>query len=336
MKGLFSFSQTKALNFIISAFFAYRFVFKQIFFLPKLIPTFFATAILISFFVIPACYSEEIFHIGFSTNTLGDVNRNDAMAAVKVWTHSLAADNKIPVDPQPIIFEDIDTIRQAITQKHVDCINVTTPEFVKLMAMVDLDNLVAGIKADSSTEEYILVTKKSHGHKSLSDLQGKSLLQLTTSRTSLAEIWLDTELMSSSYPPAKKHFSTIIRSDNLNEAVLNVFFDKLDACLITRSGFETMAELNPQLSRQLNIIKQSPPYIPMLFAFRKDYHPPFKGYILDQLDNWHKEPGGRQILTIFHTDSIVRIGYEQLISSIELIEFHEKLMSDDNHNEQTL
>lgn len=336
MKGLFSFSPKKARDNVFSACIGYFRVFQQKMKFSRFISTYFTTIILIVLLVSPAPCSEEIFHIGFSTNTLGEVNRNDAMAAVKVWTHSLAADNKIPVDPQPIIFEDVDTIRQAITQKYVDCINVTTPEFVKLMTMVDLDNLVAGIKADSTTEEYILVTKQSHGHKRLSDLQSKSLLQLTTSRTSLAEIWLDTELMSSSYPPAKKHFSTIIRSNNLNEAVLNVFFDKVDACLITRSGFETMAELNPQLSRQLNIIKQSPPYVPMLLAFRKDYHRPYKDYILDQLDNWHKEPGGRQILTIFHTDSIVRIGYEQLISSIELIEFHEKLMSDENHNEQTL
>lgn len=74
--------------------------------------------ILISFAFTPSRLTgNTTFSIGFSSATVDQVNENDAMAAVRVWSQSLARDQKIPVDPQPYMFRNIDEIEAALKTK---------------------------------------------------------------------------------------------------------------------------------------------------------------------------------------------------------------------------
>lgn len=264
--------------------------------------------------------SGQKFKIGFSSNTLGEVNENDAMAAVQLWTQGLATDNSIPVDPEPIIYPSLDEINTALRTKQIDCVNVTLPEFFHMQDNIDKDTLIAGMKQGSIYEEYVIIVNKHSGFKSIRDLRNKSLIQLDTSRTPLAPSWLSVELRKQKLPSMNAFFSSIVISHSLTATVLPVFFGKADACLVTLSGYETMAELNPQLHQQLVLLEKSEPYIPMLFAFRKTYASPQKMHILEQVRNWHNSPGGRQILTIFQTDSIVRLSFTKLEESLKLVE----------------
>jgi ABC-type phosphate/phosphonate transport system substrate-binding protein len=266
--------------------------------------------------------SDEIFRIGFSVSTLGEVNQNDAIAAVQIWTNVLATENDIPINPEPVIFSDISQIHSALREKRIDCINVTTPELFTIKNDIDQNYMVAGIKQGSLYEEYVVIVKKNDGYKTIKELRGKSIIQLNTSRTSLAPLWLDMELNNRKLPPMDTFFTKITVVNNLTASVLPVFFNKADACIVTLSGFEAMTELNPQLNQQLTVILQSKPYLPMLFAFRVGYDTPFKEQILRDLEDWHNSAKGRQILTIFQTDSIVKIDYNQLDDSIELIQQH--------------
>ncbi len=269
--------------------------------------------------------SEEKFRIGFSIKTLGEVNQNDAIAAVQLWTNGLASDNKIPIDPEPIIFSSLDQMKNALDNRMIDCVNITTPEFAAIENKIDTNYMIAGLKQNSMYEEYVVIVRKSSGFNSINDLQNKSIVELDTSRTSLAPLWLDAELHLKKLQPSTSFFSKIESVNNLTASVLPVFFNNSDACLVNKSGFETMVELNPQLDQQLKIILQSKPYIPMLFAFRANYNSPFKNQVLSHLENWHNSPEGRQILTIFQTDSIIRFTYDQLLDSLELVKRHRSL-----------
>ena len=53
-----------------------------------------------------------------------------------------------------------------------------------------------------------------------------------------------------------------------------------DACVVARTGFETMCEINPQIGKQLKVIASSPEVVPAVFCFRADYSPPFKEDLL--------------------------------------------------------
>ncbi len=84
-------------------------------------------------------------------------------------------------------------------------------------------------------------------------------------------IWLDVELARAGLPAAEYFFDPMAHVGKVSEVLLPVFFGKEDACLVTQKVFDIMAELNPQISRQLKIVAASKGYIPGFLAFRKNY-----------------------------------------------------------------
>jgi hypothetical protein len=107
--------------------------------------------------------------------------------------------------------------------------------------------------------------------------------------------------------------------------VLPVFFRQSDACVVTRSGFETMVELNPQLGRQLKILARSPEVVPAVFCFRADYAAGFKEDLFAGVRDLHKSAAGQQVLTVFQSDKIEDQPMSCLDSALELLATHQKL-----------
>jgi ABC-type phosphate/phosphonate transport system substrate-binding protein len=269
--------------------------------------------------------SQFQFRIGFSKFILGEVNENDAMAVVSVWARQIAQASDIAVDPQPLIFRNIAEIQAALTDKTVDCINLTTAEYFAVQGQIAKDMIVVSVISDSINEEYVLLVHRESGIESLGDLKGRSLGMLRSARTSLAPVWLDTLLVREGFSPASDLFKEIIPATKIGKAVLPVFFRKMDACVVTRAGFRTMIELNPQTGRQLRVLATSPSLVPVLFCFRSDYSSPLRGKIIDEITNCHLSPACRQIMTLFQTDSLKEIPGNSLASALNLLEQHAQL-----------
>ena len=265
------------------------------------------------------------FRIGFSAATFGYVNENDAMAAVRVWAQAIAQEKGIPADPQPKVFKSFDEITGALGQKAVDCINITLIEYEKLSKRVAGGNIVLAVKGGSVMEEYVLVAHRASGIEKLSDLKGRTLGLLQSSRTVLSEVWLNTLLLRTGLGPADGFFKQIFSHVKIDKAVLTVFFRQMDACLVTLSAFKTMIELNPQIGQQLTTIETSPPVVPNVFFFRADYNSPVKGQVMNEIGMLHLSPAGRQILTVFQADSLQENPLNTLDGSLELLAEHQRL-----------
>lgn len=265
------------------------------------------------------------FRIGFSTSTFSEVNHNDASAAVKVWARSPASERHIAADPQPRILQNLGAIAEALTNRLVDAVNLTTQEYFLLREQVVLEDLVIQIKAGRDTEEYLLLVHNDAGIRSLADLKGHTLTLLKSPRTSLAHAWLDCFLVEQGHPRSEEFFSSSTEMPGLTKVVLSVFFRKTDACLVTRNGFDTMIELNPQTGRQLKVLAVSPPLIPNLFGFRGDYVSPIRTEILGEIARWHASPSGKQILNLFQCDRLEERPKSVLEPTLELIARHSRI-----------
>lgn len=268
--------------------------------------------------------SSPPFRIGFSTTTLDEVNENDAIAALRIWTQSIVQERGIPADPQPKIMRSISQITEVLTQKAVDCINLSTPEYAMLGDLVARDTIVAAVLSDTITEEYLLIVNRQSGIESIDALRGLTLVLLKTARTALSRIWLDTILARHGLGSADVFFGPISKPTKIGQAVLPVFFHRMDACVITRKGYQTMVELNPQIGKQLVVLATSPPVVPVLFCFRSDYQSPFRPQILEAIADWHYSSAGRQILTLFQTDNLAQRPASCLDSALELIADHQR------------
>lgn len=270
--------------------------------------------------------AEEVTNVrvGFSRATIGAINENDAMAAVQIWAQAFVNEQGIAAKPQPAIFQNLNELRDALINKKVECVNLTTAEYYAMRDLLADDKLIAAIVNKSISEEYVVLVNHRSSFQKLTDLKEKKLRAVQTSRNSLALVWLDTVLAKKGHDHSRNFFDTISLQDKVSDAILPVFFGQTDACIVTRNAFHTMAELNPQIARQLRVVEISPPLVPIVFGFRASFNSSVVEKFMDEIANWHLSAAGRQILTIFQTDNLEKRSPDTLKSAITLLAEHKR------------
>jgi len=269
------------------------------------------------------------FRLGFSSSTFTDINENDAKAGIKVWARTLLKERGLPVDPEPVILNDQKAIAQALRSGRIDAITLNADEYWRLGKDLIAGPFIGGLNEGRITEEYVLLVHQDSQIERIEDLRGRSLTLFHNSRLCLAPFWLDTVLVQSGFPRATE-FCQVTQNSKLSKVVLPVFFKQADACLVTRRGFKTMSELNPQVSQRLKVLAASPELVPTGFCFRRDYHDPLKDVIVAELARIKDTPAGAQILTLFQSGSLEAHPLSCLDSAFELLETHRRLCSETN------
>lgn len=255
-----------------------------------------------------------------------DVNENDAKAAVKIWGEQIAKEKNVPTDPLLVILKGMYELSQSLQKKQVDAVGITIIEYDQLRRVVEFSPIFVTSNSGNIFERSILLAHRDGPVKTLADLIGRSLVLHSNQRNCLAPKWLDILLIKDGHPEATSFVGKISKEAKLAKVVLPVFFRKTDACVVTRRGFDTMAELNPQLARELVVLSESPEVIPSLFAFRADYNPAFKEKLISGLNELNLSSAGRQMLTIFQCDDIEVYPASCLDTALELLSTHKQLI----------
>lgn len=271
--------------------------------------------------------SYELCRIGFTHEAFGEVNENDAIAAMRAWTRAFVEERKIPATLEPSIYNEISDMRAALTEKSVEMLNMTTTEFSQLRSFLAEDIVIYGMTSGSIHEEYVLLANRDSSLKTLGDLQDRTLGMLSSVRASLAMTWVDTILLREGLAPAQDFFSRIDRDLKTDNLLIPLFFGKLDACVITRRGFDIMVELNPQTGKQLEVLSSSPPLVPGVLSLRKGWDPPVRETMVDEIRFWDQSPAGQQSLALFQIDGLEARSVKELETSLELIDEHRALLS---------
>ena len=259
--------------------------------------------------------------IAVSESVAGEVNGNDLRAAIKTWAAAIARQTGVRIDAEvcPSV-----QLMQRIRDHQVDAFSVNTLEFARVSAYVDRE-LVMDETQVPEGEEYVLLVHQSGGVQSLADLHGRSLLLYQNPRTCMDRIWLDTLLAAAHLAAANTFLGRIESSPKLTRVVLPVFFRQTDACIVTRRGYNTMCELNPQLARQLHPLAVSPKMMAGFLAFHKDSPAETRKKFLEAITEVHKSVEGQQALTLFGGTRLVRVDVSVLRPSLEMLHTFERL-----------
>lgn len=269
---------------------------------------------------------KKLFRVGFSRSMFANINENDAMAAVKVWSAIIAKERGVPTDPTPRVYNDLQDIRQALTAKAVDSIALNTDEYWKLRPLLDDKVFIVGSSDKSFTEEYIVLVHKDSKIRRIQDLRDRRLTFYANPRMTLAPIWLDTVLMKEGLP-ASQGFFRVTNTSKITKVVLPVFFRQTDACVVSRKSFKTMCDLNPQLGQHLKVILSSPAMVPSGFCFRRGYNDSIRDLIITELVSVMGSASGNQMMTLFQQGHFEAKPLSCLDSAFELLATHERLMA---------
>jgi phosphonate transport system substrate-binding protein len=269
--------------------------------------------------------AESLYRYGFSKVLLSEVNENDARAAIRTWVNMIANERGLPLEVLPVVFDDSQSLQHAIVEHELDGAAVTLYEYHQVRHEVDFDPFLTAAIADHVGEQYVLLAHRDSPSNSLSNLRGRHLLIHSASRNCLAPLWLDVHLHQHTHKTASDLFGKITEDTKLANVILPVFFRQAEACLVTRSGFMTMSELNPQVAQQLVVLAESELLIPVVYAFRADYNATVTKNIMTEMLNLNKHPAGQQLMNIFGADGLAVVPKSDLSPALRLIDAYNAL-----------
>jgi phosphonate transport system substrate-binding protein len=254
--------------------------------------------------------------IVLSSHSFAGLNHNDALAAILTWAKVILEQRGIVTKVEARISAGPDELFEMLGSGWADAASMSTEEFLELKAKPEFIYLAK--KKNSFTERYVILVHRNSGIADVASLRGHNLLLHNSPRMSMARAWLEKLLARSSPRLPETESVGMTRIDNASRTLLPVFFRQADACLVTAGFFETASELNPQLQKELRVLASSPEVVPTVFFFRPGYSSPAKEELEAALLALHETPAGRQVLTIFQCDEMVREPITCLESSRQL------------------
>ena len=165
-----------------------------------------------------------------------------------------------------------------------------------------------------STEQYLLLVGKKSGMSKLEDLRQRKIAVLDGPRATLAPLWLDVALFEAGLGMMTNCFTSVVKESKLVRVVLPVYFGNVDACLVTRRGYDTMCELNPQVRTATTILLTSPAMLPSLGFLRRNYDQRAREALMMAIRDLEHSSAGRQVLTLFQSDQL-REGQSSILQS---------------------
>ncbi len=233
-------------------------------------------------------------------NTLSGVSQTDAQVAIEMNFERLS--NTINPDFEVAIefIKDLKSTVDLIRQRKVHVLIITGVDYLLLKKKTNVVPLVVASKlSDSPLESYVLLARKGVSLKDLVAMKQRRLVVDSSNPWDIGRIWLETELNEKGHPPVNQSFTDLQVAKKPMRTVLPVFFGHAEACLVLKSAYDTMVDLNPQLGQQLHVLMRSPGFIKNLICIVDYLDPKLVSAMDEALREMHTTDVGRQVLVIF-------------------------------------
>lgn len=243
--------------------------------------------------------NKERFRMGLSYASFGNINHNDAQAALKAWADSFVKERALPLTVNVRLYERELEIVEAFLEENLDAMTLTTEEFMQLE--VEPESIFLNVRGNDLYERYVIIVHRNSGISGPADLKGQKLIRHNSQRMVLALPWLEVLLADHSGGPIIKWLSDLTETDNPSKGIFQVFFRQTDAAVVTKDAFEIACELNPQLQKDLMILEESPPFITSLMFIRPGYQGNSREKIESGILDLHNTTAGRQVMVVFQS-----------------------------------
>jgi phosphonate transport system substrate-binding protein len=244
--------------------------------------------------------------LGMSARALSGVDLADAEATMKVWfKQSNETEGFTIISDDLRILPDEEAMRKALEKKEINYAVALAIDYLRLrdIGLTGKDT-VPGTTGEVM-DEYVVLAHREGNIKDLKGLKQKKVLVQVGGLGEVPTIWLDTLLMKQGLPVSRQFCPELKEVPKASEAVLPVFFGQADACVVVKKAFLMMAELNPQIGKQLSVLVQSQSFPRIVSWFGKDCDKQTCEEYRAKLVHACKGPIGRQFMTL--------MGYEYMV-----------------------
>jgi hypothetical protein len=266
---------------------------------------------------IPDRYQGEIPEIGYfgrMDKVLYSSDATDTTIATNMLIKKIF--NLFNMKAEIKLYDNLETLKLDISKNLIDATFVSIFDFFEMEHLVNQDYIYTLKLGRESVEKTLLITQKKQQITKLEDLQGLSIS--IPSGYYLGKNYLDLELMKRGLPKSEDYFTHINEVQDINSAIVDLFFGKTDCALVTDTAFKLASEMNKQISMNLEVLLSSTEMISQVLAMNKN----ISLDIIQQIDNYivnaHEIQRIKALLSLFRAKKFVKVKKSHIQSSRKL------------------
>lgn len=241
----------------------------------------------------------------FSINLLQNMKIEDAIATTKILAKKIQQKRELKEEINIIVTDNLNDLINEIKQPF-DFILATSVETDLIKRKYNIEPVLINQNNGNFGFEYYLITNTSNSYNDLNSLHGKKINILCKSELHVASVWLDKLLRDEKLPAKEKFFKEIKYDYKANNIVLPVYFNKVDAAIVSKPAYDLLNDLNPQIQKQIKIVVKSEPLLFGVISFDgRSKDKKRKEMMLDILQTLHEENYGKQLLDLFAVEKII-------------------------------
>ena len=267
----------------------------------------------------------QTFRIGVSSRAFGNVNKNDASAALKAWGEMIKREQnfKGKFDTTLLTLSGKE-IRKSFLNGEFDGIGLSVAELKEMDLAPEF--VFVGNRGDGIYIRYILITHVEEKIATPRDLAKRKIVTSENNEMVLAEEWLE-GLMAEQAPGERIGLPTVV--ETLPKAIFQVFFHQADAAIVTRESFDLAGELNPQIRKNIKVLWESPPLVAIVFLLKPASGKKADWELLERLvTHIGDTPAGRQMLTVIQSSRMEKCPLSVLDATFDLLGIRERMAAD--------
>ena len=285
--------------------------------------------VLLTVGLLPISVRAEIpkkpIHILNLRNIYIGFNEKDAQLTYQVIMSNLVGDKYSRYEVFLQFPETILDVEKAILANRCDIVTATSTDYIHMRKRLPLEPLVIFSKSSQSMDSYLFLAPAGRSFDLLSRKADRTLIVELGGGGEMARIWLSTLLMEKGCGPVTTFFNTI-RLAKPSRAILPVFFDQADACIVAESAYRVMTDLNPQIKQKISVLERSPGFVNLLICATKNLDPEDKKRVKEELSTLSEEREGQQALTIMQMNGVFPFKPEYIKATENLFHRHQRLM----------
>lgn len=266
-------------------------------------------------------------NVGFPHRAFAGINRNDVETALKACLVTFGRERGYDTVLQCDVFDTTSAFEAAIRKGALHMQIIPTWEYVTMDIQEFTDPYFVPLDQASVQKEYLLLTKRDSGIATLADLRSQTITLLESANVYSSRPWVETILLRNRLGRPEDFFGRVTVASKPSLAVLPVFFGQQQACVVNRSAFEVIKDLNPQIGQRLRILTSSKPILGAVFCLKKAgwESATQKEDTIQALADLHTTPAGQQMLTLFKLQKFLPFKAEYLENVRQLKSEHDRL-----------
>ncbi len=269
-----------------------------------------------------ARFAERSLRIGFDVEALPDISRSDLEVSLKFWASEISSQANIPIS---VTFYD-DQTQQLVSDFENGIVNYVFTSPIKFAKHFKREHLADGfisIQTGKRLDNLLLLTQRNAHIDGVSQLRQRNITLLA--KDELQEIYLSLLSLQTFGQDYPQNFRVTPPEINSHRLILQAFFKKTDAVLVSEAAFDLAKELNPEIGRVLQVIAKLVNVPRSVGYFHQAVQEDFREEVIAKALKLQDYQRGQQIIEVFKGDKVDRTEVGDLENVAKLYQEYQQL-----------